>query len=304
MSFGRNLFEMRKRRGLSQEELADAIKVTRQTIYTWESDSVSPSIENLKALAGFFECSTDDLINEVKPVYVESTGKEQPKILTCHGDKNEISKRIHIFSNIIAGATMLILFGVATLVFGGNTTNDAEMIPYFIAFWASLIIAVAMFIYGSISYGTFIEQEENKNYKILFTNDEKKKYTKYFAAAIASATVLILLGVLFIVVTYIVPENDILVWPVATFLYLIGISSFIFIKAGIEYSKYDKEDIEMDTESKNKIEKIDSVLWLVIVAIYLVLGFVWNLWHPGWVIFVVGGFLSGIISTIFSKPNK
>lgn len=304
MSFGRNLYEMRKSRRLSQEELADAIKVTRQTIYTWESDSVSPSIENLKSLSVFFECTTDDLINEVKPIRSDVKGEEKKPVLTCNADKEEVKRRIHTFSNIIALATSIVLFGVATLVLGANYSEQPEFIPYFIAFWGAIIVAVAMYIFGAITHGSFFEQEENKNYKILFTVDEKKKNTKYFAAALTIATVLILLGVLFIIIVYLRPENEEIVWPVSIFLYVIGIAVFIYIKSAMEYSKYDKEELEMDRDAKNKIEKVNSILWTFIVAIFLVLGFVWNLWHPGWIVFVVGGLLSGVVSTIYSKPSK
>ena len=48
-------------------------------------------------------------------------------------------------------------------------------------------------------------------------------------------------------------------------------------------------------------EMIRSIIMLSATAIYLLLGFVWELWHPGWVIFPVGGILCGIVSVIFNK---
>ena len=44
---------------------------------------------------------------------------------------------------------------------------------------------------------------------------------------------------------------------------------------------------------------INIIIMLLATAIYILLGFVWELWHPGWVIFPVGGILCGIISVIF-----
>ena len=38
-------------------------------------------------------------------------------------------------------------------------------------------------------------------------------------------------------------------------------------------------------------------------AAFLLMGFVWNLWHPGWVVFPIGGILCGIVSSIRSARN-
>ena len=47
--------------------------------------------------------------------------------------------------------------------------------------------------------------------------------------------------------------------------------------------------------------KISSIIMLSATAVYLLLGFVWELWHPGWVIFPVCAIACGIISLIFEK---
>ena len=47
--------------------------------------------------------------------------------------------------------------------------------------------------------------------------------------------------------------------------------------------------------------RISSILMLSAAAVYLLLGFVWELWHPGWVIFPVSAIASGIISLILEK---
>lgn len=41
-----------------------------------------------------------------------------------------------------------------------------------------------------------------------------------------------------------------------------------------------------------------AVVLLVVAAIFLLLGFLWNKWHPGWVVFPVGGILCGIVSSL------
>lgn len=66
MSFASNLIEMRKINNLSQEELAEMIGVSRQTLSKYETGESLPDIEKCKLLADVFSVSIDDLINYEK----------------------------------------------------------------------------------------------------------------------------------------------------------------------------------------------------------------------------------------------
>lgn len=63
MSFGTNLQFLRKmHRGMTQEELAEKLCVSRQTVSKWEVESAFPEIEKAMALCKMFSCSLDDLL--------------------------------------------------------------------------------------------------------------------------------------------------------------------------------------------------------------------------------------------------
>lgn len=62
MEFEKNLSLIRKRKGLSQEKLAELINVSRQTIYCYENGLNSPSLDTLKKLASALSVSVDDLL--------------------------------------------------------------------------------------------------------------------------------------------------------------------------------------------------------------------------------------------------
>lgn len=62
MSLGNNLFNARKKRGLSQEEVAEKLGVSRQTISKWELDETLPDICQSKKLANLYRLSLDELI--------------------------------------------------------------------------------------------------------------------------------------------------------------------------------------------------------------------------------------------------
>ena len=56
------LYELRSARGLKQEELAEAIGVSRQAISKWEMGTGTPTLDNLVALSDYFGVSLDSLV--------------------------------------------------------------------------------------------------------------------------------------------------------------------------------------------------------------------------------------------------
>lgn len=63
MNLGNNLFNARKKSGLSQEDVAEKLGVSRQTISKWETDETLPDIQQAKRLALLYNLSLDELIS-------------------------------------------------------------------------------------------------------------------------------------------------------------------------------------------------------------------------------------------------
>ncbi len=82
MEFNEKLQELRKQKGLTQEELAASLYVSRTAISKWESGRGYPNIESLKAIAKFFLVTVDELLstNEVLTI-AEEDGKRKEKHL-------------------------------------------------------------------------------------------------------------------------------------------------------------------------------------------------------------------------------
>ena len=70
MEFYEKLQELRKSRGLTQEELAEALYVSRTAISKWESGKGYPSIDSLKELSKFFSVTIDDLLSSEKLLFI------------------------------------------------------------------------------------------------------------------------------------------------------------------------------------------------------------------------------------------
>lgn len=109
MSLGNSLFNARKKSGLSQEEVAEKLGVSRQTISKWELDETLPDIQQSKKLSNLYHLTLDELIDfdiDVKEIerMIESTseeieqkidwtsawGKKYP-ILTTYQEKVEVN---------------------------------------------------------------------------------------------------------------------------------------------------------------------------------------------------------------------
>lgn len=76
---------LRKSKGISQEELADIIGVSRQAISKWESEQSSPDIEKIILLSDFFEVTTDYLLKGIEPIADETKDKIQWVLILCVG---------------------------------------------------------------------------------------------------------------------------------------------------------------------------------------------------------------------------
>ena len=78
MKLGEKILEYRKKKGLSQEQLAEKIDVTRQTISNWELGETSPNPEQLKKLSSELNVSIDELLdNDIQNVLVEKVSSTE-----------------------------------------------------------------------------------------------------------------------------------------------------------------------------------------------------------------------------------
>lgn len=82
MEFKNRLYELRKKSGMSQEELAGRLHVARQTVSKWELGETVPDMEKLAALGALFEVSLDELVfGKTAAAAEHQPEKEKPGIL-------------------------------------------------------------------------------------------------------------------------------------------------------------------------------------------------------------------------------
>ncbi len=109
MEFNKKLQELRKQKGLTQEELAEVLYVSRTAISKWESGRGYPNIESLKAISKFFGVTVDELLS----------GEE---LITISEEDNK-QKEKH-FRDIVFGFLDISIVILAFLPFFGQKTGD------------------------------------------------------------------------------------------------------------------------------------------------------------------------------------
>lgn len=86
MGFGENLMRSRKKSGLSQEEVAAKLGVSRQTVSKWELGETLPDIQQAKKLSTLYHITLDELVEldlqvkEIQEVIEKTTEETQKKI--------------------------------------------------------------------------------------------------------------------------------------------------------------------------------------------------------------------------------
>lgn len=103
MKFNEKLFELRKKAGMTQQDLAEKLNVSRQAVSRWEMGTAMPDVENLIAMSELFSVSLDYLLKEqAEPV------QSQP------GAETKRRKIIEILTIVIMG--LLVLWIVFTML--------------------------------------------------------------------------------------------------------------------------------------------------------------------------------------------
>lgn len=139
MEFNKKLQELRKQKGLTQEELAKALFVSRTAISKWESGRGYPTIDSLKVIANFFDVTIDQLLsgNQLLTIAEEDTKQKQKYICDLVFGLLDISIGMLLF---------LPFFGQKTngLVQGVSLLSLTEITPYLRIAYFVIVIAVVV----------------------------------------------------------------------------------------------------------------------------------------------------------------
>lgn len=140
MEFNQKLQELRKNKGLTQEELASSLYVSRTAISKWESGRGYPNIDSLKAIAKFFSITLDELLStdEMLTIAEEDTKRKEKHFRDLVYGLLDLSMAMLLFLPLFAEKTSGIIQSVSLMALCGVQ-------PYLkIAYYTLILLVTAM----------------------------------------------------------------------------------------------------------------------------------------------------------------
>lgn len=163
MSLGEKLLKLRKKKGLSQEDVADILHVTRQTVSKWETDQSMPDFDKVVPICNLYEISTEELFHDEVSV---SKNEENIHIEDTISQQNYHRKKA-LFTTV---AVMLYILSVVVIIFFSTVLRSP--IVGICVFFLVIAIATGLLIYIEMMK-PFINEQMRK--KVLTKEDRLYK---------------------------------------------------------------------------------------------------------------------------------
>ena len=144
MTIGERLLMLRKERNLSQEELANELKVSRQSISKWETNQSMPDFDKVIALCDYFGITTDELLTGNRDIV----------------EAKENNNKTNYARNLAIAVGLYIISAVAVILFSAEFNKPIIGVCIAIALIA---VATGLIIFNSIVYGKKVKKVKNEN---------------------------------------------------------------------------------------------------------------------------------------------
>lgn len=311
----------RKKNGWSQEELADMLDVSRQSVSKWEGAQSVPDLQKILKLAEIFGVSTDYLLkDEMSPespsdiIYEEKSNNISVRRVSLEEASDFISIKKKILPKIGLG-TFLCITNSVVLIF---LTGLSESVIPISNKTASAIGMLFLFVQTAFAMYLFLSNSGKlKNYDFLeneafetcygvdgMIREKISEHEPAYSKALTFGVLLCIFSCVPLVIVSIVgAPGYVITSMVCLLLILIGVAIYMFISVcGINDSYHlllqDGEYTYNNKIKNRKLEALSSIYWLLITVIYFALSFYTGKWGTTWMIWPIAGVLFALIRKI------
>lgn len=330
MILAEKIINLRKKNGWSQEELAEKLGVTRQSISKYEGAQSIPDLDKILKLSEIFGVTTDYLIKdeleeeEYAPSQMHENESESDRSVhkVTMEMANEYLQIIDWSAGKTAFATMLCILSPIVLLMLGAMS---EMPNYHISENAAagigicvliVLIAIAVTIFILCGMKTkkyeFMEKEDIETvYGVSGMVKEKRDaYHSMYVTQLVIGIACCICSVIPLFGTLAVSESDFyMVSAVCMLLALVAIGTYFIVRSAAKMNAMNQllEEEDYTRQKKHENKKMSdpvTVYWLITTAIYLAWSFTTNDWDRTWIIWPVVGVLFPAFYAIVSEIRK
>ena len=306
------IIENRKKNGWSQEELADRLGVSRQSVSKWESTQAVPDMKKIVQLSEVFGVSIDYLMkDEIEtatrtetPVddgieeAVQKVSMEEANAFLTHCES--ASKRVS------TGVMLCILSPVLLILTGGLSERDSLPVDEYTAGILGLVIllsmvaaAVAMFLMEGMR-GKPYEYLERVNIDTEYgvngmVKERRNTYAERHSRLLILGIMLCVISAIPMFLLQITRYTSARLLPVigvCILLIMVAIGVKLIVLTCMRQGGYDKLLEEGDyTRLGKKAGKYDGIYWAIATAVYLAWSFIGGRWDFTWVVWPIAGVL-------------
>ena len=330
MILAEKIINLRKKNGWSQEELAEKLGVTRQSISKYEGAQSIPDLDKILKLSEIFGVTTDYLIKdeleeeEYAPSQMHENESESDRSVhkVTMEMANEYLQIIDWSAGKTAFATMLcILSPIVLLMLGAMSEMPDYHISENVAAGIGIcvlivLIAIAVTIFILCGMKTkkyeFMEKEDIETaYEVSGMVKEKRDaYHSLYVTQLVIGITCCICSVIPLFGTLAVSESDFyMVSAVCMLLTLVAIGTYFIVRSAAKMNAMNQllEEEDYTRQKKHENKKMSgpvTVYWLIATAIYLAWSFTTNDWDRTWIIWPVVGVLFPAFYAIVSGIRK
>lgn len=300
----------RKKNGWTQEELAELMGVTRQSVSKWESAQAIPDIKKVIALSELFGVSTDYLFKDEidEPDFVEPK-ENLPQVTLAQAHeflqiKETTGRMIAVAVSfiIIAVAGWLGLTGISEVrqVSSGGLTSLSGLALLLVL----ITLAVAVLLYSGFKTEPFKflnDQPFETEYGVTgMVSQRQKAYRPRYVTYNIVATCLCMLGMVPLLIGGMTANESYQIGGLVMLLVIEAIGVGLFILNGIRWESMLKllQEGDYAREIKEKsafVDSIATIYWLTATALYVGYSLITGNWQFSWVLWPIAGLLYAVL---------
>ena len=313
------IIEQRKKNGWSQEELAEKLHVSRQSVSKWEGAQSVPDLNKVIAMAGIFGVSTDYLLKdevEELPAVMEGmplaeSDEDRPRRVSMEEANAFLAATQQASGQIAVGVMLCILSPIIVILAalaGADglipLTEDQGAILGVIVLMFMVAAAVLLFVKNGLQLSRFGYLEEeiiDTEYGVSgMVKEHRQEYEHTHMMGITLGVILCVLSAVPVLGCSLLGQNnDMLVGiGVSITLIMVAIGAWQIVKVSIIWGGYQKLLEEGDYSRKTKRTQkgiLAGTYWCIITAIYLAYSFWTKDWGRSWMIWPVAGVLYVVV---------